>query len=328
MSPFLLCVWRREADRVEMRTFLPFFFVFVLAACRPAAVPTAAEISLPTVAPLAQLPAVGTAVPPTATIPATFTPDPLALAQATPLGDYAPTPAETATPFPTLTPSQTPSPWPTRTPSATPPPTETLTSTPAPIREGNYLANGSFEGGWYHSNNRPELQIPHEWLFEWDEGRNTLDPDPWNSFVRPEVRVLNTDFLPASEHETFIWDGEQTVKVFKGEGAISFRLLTDVQLEPGTYLFSIKIYPDLVMDYTPSGAKIWADDVLAGEVQMIADGRAESWMLPTFGQRNVFSTTFTIAEPRTVRVGVGVRGRWAILNNGWFMDDWTLQRVR
>ena len=299
----------------------------LLVGCAETAVPTA-ELVLPTTAAIADVPELPTAIPATATVPPTFTPVGMDLVVATPLGDFAPTTAATYTPFPTATPSNTPTITPSPTPTETPIPipTDTPTAVPPPA-SGNYLPNASFEEGWYHLNGRPELQIPNQWLFEWDEGPNTLDPDPWNAFVRPEVRVLSTDFLPAQEHATFIWNGEQTVKVFKGEGAISYRLLTDVELEPGTYLFSIKIYPDLVMGYTPSGAKIWADDVLAGEVRLIADGRSEPWMLPNFGQRNVFTVTFTITEKRPVRIGVAVRGRWAILNNGWFMDDWSLQKV-
>jgi hypothetical protein len=50
--------------------------------------------------------------------------------------------------------------------------------------------------------------------------------------------------------------------------------------------------------------------------------------LPTFGQRNTFSHTFTVTEPQTMRVGAAVRGRYAILNNGWFMDHWSLRRVQ
>lgn len=194
------------------------------------------------------------------------------------------------------------------------------------IIENNILPNASFEGGWYHPNGIPELQIPNEWQFNWLEGDNPLDPDPWNDFVRPEVRVLPSHFLPPAEHDLFIWDGNQTIKVFKGHGAISFELSTKLQLAPGTYTFRIHVFPDLVVGYDNDGQKIWAPDYRSGEVQLYANGSSSGWLYPTFGAKNRIEHTFTITTPQTVRVGAKMRGRWAIRNNGWFMDDWSLFR--
>jgi hypothetical protein len=176
-------------------------------------------------------------------------------------------------------------------------------------------------------NGIPELQVPNQWWFEWDEGTNPLDPDPWNAFVRPETRVLSRDFLPPHEHATYIWDGDHTVKIFKGHGAISYRLLANVPLQAGGYTLEINIFPDLVVGYNPDGSKIWAPDPLSGEVRLIAAGSSSGWYLPTFGTRNTLTHTFYVSEPQTVVVGIGVRARWAILNNGWFMDAWSVRRV-
>lgn len=189
------------------------------------------------------------------------------------------------------------------------------------------LPNPSFEGGWYHIDGIPELQVPSEWQLDWDEGPNPLDPDPWNHFVRPEVRVLPTDFLPPAEWPLYIWDGEQTVKVFKGMGALSFSLTADVYVDPGIYELEVNVFPDMVMSYTVSGAKVWADDPLAGELKLLAGGNATDWILPAFGQKNTFRLVFNVPAGQTMRVGVAFRGRWAILNNGWFMDDWSLYKV-
>jgi hypothetical protein len=171
------------------------------------------------------------------------------------------------------------------------------------------------------------LQVPIQWLLEWDEGTNPLDPDPWNKFVRPECRVLPSAFLPPREHPLFIWDGDQTVKVFKGLGSVSFRLLTDVYLTPGTYLLEINVFPDLVVDYRGDGSKVWAPDPLSGEVKLIVGFGGSGWMLPAFGRKNTFTQTFEIPTAQTIRVGAAMRGRWAIENNGWFMDDWGLWRI-
>ena len=43
--------------------------------------------------------------------------------------------------------------------------------------------------------------------------------------------------------------------------------------------------------------------------------------------RNTITHLFTVTDAHTVSVGVWMRGRWAIENNGWFMDDWALVAV-
>jgi hypothetical protein len=62
-------------------------------------------------------------------------------------------------------------------------------------------------------------------------------------------------------------------------------------------------------------------------VQLLADGGEGGWIFVAFGRKNTYTYQFTIAEARTVTVGAAIRGRWAIMNNGWFMDDWRLVRV-
>jgi hypothetical protein len=173
----------------------------------------------------------------------------------------------------------------------------------------------------------PELQLPNRWQFEWDEGHNPFDPAPHSAFVRPETRVLSTAFLPEHEHPLFIWNGQHTVKIFKGAGAISFRLFTDVVLEPGTYVLEINFFPDLVVDYS-GGEKVWAPDPVSGEVRFIVDGGGSEWILPAFGQKNTRTYTFVVNETRSVRVGAAFRGRFAIQSNGWFLDDWSLRKLQ
>ena len=206
-----------------------------------------------------------------------------------------------------------------------PPPTPTPSPTPTRVPGGaNLLPNPSFENGWYHPNGIRELQIPNQWTFEWDEGSNPLAPEPWNNWVRPEVRELSRNFLPPHEHDLFIWDGSYTLKVFKGYGAISYRMKTSVQLQPGRYQLEVSVFPDLVVDYTPNGEKIWAPDPKSGEVRITIDGRNGTWILPTIGQKNTIRHTFSVNQTKSTRITVAFRGRWAIRNNGWFIDDWRL----
>lgn len=210
-----------------------------------------------------------------------------------------------------------------------PPPQATPAPAPAPAPEtgANLLPNWSFEEGWYNQNGIPELQLPNQWRLEYDQGDNPFGNEPWSDWVRPETRVLSTAFLPEEEHDLYIYNGQHTVKIFKGAGAISARLLTDVALQPGTYRFTINVFPDLVMGYH-NRQKIWAADPFAGEVRFIVGGGGSEWRLPAFGQRNTMSYTFTVDQAQTLTVGVALRGRYALENNGWFMDDWSLVRVQ
>lgn len=200
-----------------------------------------------------------------------------------------------------------------------------IITSPGPFVHGiNRLPNPSFEAGWYHPDDIPELQIPEGWVFTWQTGPTGFGNEPWDIWVRPEVRVLPSEQLPPHEHPLFIWDGNQTVKSFKASGAISFQMTTNVTLEPGKYVFEMSVFPDLIVGYNPDGSKIWAPDPLSGEVKFAAGNSATDWVLPTFGQKNTFYYVFIITQTQTIPISAAMRGRYAILNNGWFMDDWWL----
>ncbi len=200
-----------------------------------------------------------------------------------------------------------------------------IATSPTPfIHSINRLPNPSFEGGWYHPGNIPELQIPDEWTFTWETGPTGFGNEPWDVWVRPEVRVLPSIQLPPHEHPLFIWDGDQTVKIFKGYGCISFQMRTTVWLEPGKYVLEMSVFPDLVVDYDDEGNKIWAPDPLSGEVKLGSNNNLTDWILPTFGQKNSYYYVFIVSQAQNVPIQVAMRGRYAIRNNGWFMDDWWL----
>lgn len=253
-------------------------------------------------------------------------------------------PPPTNTPVPTVTPADTETPIPpTDTPEPTPtevPPTATSvpvqpqptappaqpTVPPEPVFGGNLLVNGSFEEGWYNLNGIPELQLPNGWGYEWDVGPTGFGTESWDNWVRPETRVLPDSQLPSHERPLFIRDGIFTLKMFKGNGAISYRLVQDIPLQPGTYVFQINVFPDLVAGYD-NGNKVYAGAPDSGEVRFITPDGGTGWILPAFGRWNTFEHIFTINDAQTVRVGAGIRGRYALTNNGWFIDQWSLRRI-
>lgn len=260
-----------------------------------------------------------------------------AVASSTPLPTDTPPPTNTSVPTVTATatellPTETPLPTetavpPTNTPAPAQPtdPPPPPTAPPNPVFGGEILPNHSFEEGWYNMWGVPELQLPNGWTFEWDEGPTGFGTEEWDQWYRPETRVLPYFQLPGHEQGLFIRDGEHTIKIFKGYGPISFRLFRDVELPAGTYKFTVRAYPDLVMDYS-NGNKVWAGPD-SGEIRFITPDGGTGWILPALGTWNTFEHTFTLAEPATVRIGAGFRAKYGLINNGWFIDDWDLQKL-
>ena len=268
------------------------------------------------------------------------------------LPSATPVPTETLPPPPTLPPPATSTPIPTDVPIETAVPTELPTEEPTaeptavpataapvntqppppptvpadPVLGGNLLVNGSFESGWYNLNGAPEFQLPNGWIMEYDSGPTGYGGAAWDIWFPPETRVLPYYQLPENERGLFIRQGDYTIKAFKGNGPISLRLLQDIALQPGTYVFTAYIYPDLVASY--EGGKQFAGDPNAGEVRFISPSGGTGWLtFAAFGTWGTFQHTFTIDTAQTVRIGVGMRGRYALESNGFFIDDWTLQRV-
>ncbi len=189
---------------------------------------------------------------------------------------------------------------------------------PAPVpppSSANLLPNPSFENGYYHMNGAPELQVPNGWYMEFDTG---------HPYILPESRVLPRSQLPTHEQSVFIWDGNWTMKVFKGYAPMSYRIFTDVYLQPGTYRFTANYFPDLVSSYN-GGNKIWASPG-AGEVAFIRNG-VGGWSAVNNGTRNVMVQTFIVPASGNVRLGVAFRTHYGLQNNGFFFDNWSLQRV-
>ena len=254
------------------------------------------------------------------------------------------TPRPTVTrPPPTPTPDESPTPEasPTETATATASPTNTRPPVPAaptkppgpptlprnPTLGQNLLPNPSFEEGHYNQNGIAELQLPNGWRLDYQEGPTGFGGQVWDVFVRPETRVLSTSFLPPAEHALYIFDGSHTVKIFKGTGAVSTRLMTDVTLQPGTYVLEGSFFSDVFESFS-NGQKNPPSDPSAGEAQLFAGVTGTGWVPNSYLNRNTLKHTFTINSPQTITVGIGFRGRYAIANNGWFVDNLLLRQLQ
>jgi LysM repeat protein len=190
----------------------------------------------------------------------------------------------------------------------------------------NLLLNASFEDDWYFFNGINELQIPIGWSTFVDEGLNTLTGDPNDLFFRPEIRVIPSQNLPDSEVPLFIFEGNKTIKAFKGGAPTSFAIFTDIALPAGSYRFAINFFPDIVSVYQ-DGTKIWATDPLAAEVRFILNNGGSDWTTAAIGTKNTMTYEFSLTQLATVRLGAAFRNRYVNANNSWFLDDWSLYRL-
>jgi LysM repeat protein len=206
-------------------------------------------------------------------------------------------------------------------------PQPTVAPPAPPAANANLLPNPSFENGYTNLYNAEELQVPVGWFMEIDEGPGALAPETGVMFFRPESRIAPRWGLPPAEQTLFLWNGDWTLKVFKGGAPVSFRMFTDVYLQPGTYRFVANYFPDLVEHYTSGGSKTWTTRSLAGEATFIQSGVGSNWTEMTVGVKNTMIQTFTVTSAGTVRLGVGWRTRYILANNGFFIDDWSLQKI-
>jgi hypothetical protein len=204
---------------------------------------------------------------------------------------------------------------------------------PPPPQGDGVLINGDFESGWYHPGGVAELQIPNDWVFWFatQEDENPIDANEWSKFVRPEVRVLSKDYLPPEEWSQFIVDGNQTVKVFKGSGSIYFSFVQGINnLSAGQYALRLPVFADLVKDYTENGEKIWANDPngMDGRIRITDNGETLlDWYTLTPGIMNTILTSFSAIEGSSHTLAVEIMAPYALKNNGFFIDGWTLTKT-
>jgi len=61
---------------------------------------------------------------------------------------------------------------------------------------------------------------------------------------------------------------------------------------------------------------------------LFAGSTGTGWIGNNYLNRNSLTHTFTINSPQTITVGIGFRGRYAIANNGWFVDNLSLRQLQ
>lgn len=207
------------------------------------------------------------------------------------------------------------------------PSSPSVPSSPAPAAGANLFPNPSFEADWHFVNGIAELQLPNSWTASTDEGPNTLQPGDGGYFLRPECRVVPKSDIPAAEHDNFVFEGQKTIKCFKGGAPTNFAVFTDIYLQPGTYRMTIGFFADAVSGYDGS-TKIWATDPLAAEFRIVHGTGGTNWTSTPAGQKGFPTYTFVVTKAGTVRLGAAFRNRFVNSNNGWFLDNWSLVKIK
>ena len=188
----------------------------------------------------------------------------------------------------------------------------------------NLLPNGSFEEDWYFFQGVSEWQLPNGWSMSVNEGANSSGSG--GLYFRPEIRLLSRPDLPAAEANLFVMNGNKTIKAFKGDAPTNFAIFRDVALQPGTYRFSIRFVPDSVFGYS-GGEKVYNGDPLSAETRIIVGDGGTGWAGSNVGNQNTVTYDFTLDAAQTIRLGGAFRNRFEQSNNGWFIDDWSLQKL-
>lgn len=152
----------------------------------------------------------------------------------------------------------------------------------------NLLKNSGFELSWWHpaspKDGAPvkEFQIPEGYTkFWWTQHADTETPGMWRAlpdttakisgplanpfdssagarFVRPEIRVMLREQVPAWEQTAFGMQGNHILKIFKGNGSFWCGLTQIIpDLPQGDYQFKFQLYPD---SYQWTGEKSFGAD--------------------------------------------------------------------
>ena len=186
----------------------------------------------------------------------------------------------------------------------------------------NLLPNPSFEGGHYNQEGIREFQLPVGWKIDFLEEPNEFGTE----YYKPETGVLSAERLPPEEVPLFVFDGDFTLKIFKGGLPMRATIYSEIVLAPGEYEVSADLFPDVVVRYN-GGEKEYATDPMAGNVRLIGAQNSD-WLEVDYGQPNTVTHRFTVRQAQTVRVGIEFRTIYNYSNNGFFFDNMRLQVVQ
>jgi len=208
-------------------------------------------------------------------------------------------------------------------PPAPEPPPPSPKPEPEPLPSGNLLVNGSFEEGWTDADTFPG-QHPKGWVVEWNAGKEFHNPHAVWEYQVGEGVHKSPDFLPAEEHDVFIWDERWTYKLFADKKSFWARLKQTLELPAGRYRLSTPVWVDC---YRWMGFKDYDVEPWQVEIKVnVNNSAAREWTpLASGGKRAVVTEFEHPGGP--MKLGVHLRTNWPISNNLW-LDGWELAAVK
>ncbi len=200
----------------------------------------------------------------------------------------------------------------------------------------NYAENAGFERGYYQHNNIAEVTVPNKWNIwyaEEDTPKVYKQDDPWR---KPETVVWNGTYHPEPERSLFWQDGNYTFKAFGAWKPIWVKLWqnNDNVVAGQRYRFTVPVYPDLVESYAWDGRKIVSKDPSSGEHRLIVSENGR--VIADTGYMNGNEVPFMqwtdlelefVPQTDSVRIQIEFRGKWGLINNGWFIDGIKLKAI-
>lgn len=198
------------------------------------------------------------------------------------------------------------------------------------VGQQNLLNNPDFEDGHYLYNNQSSLAVPNSWNLWFAPPEQAKIEDQTDIWGQPETVVWfggEGSGVPEKEVKEFFRNGDYTLKIFGSWRPVWSTFYTDVSgLTPGqNYTFIVPIYPDLVEKYTDGAPKTFAG-ANSGEHRLKAETPSgavvldSGWFNLEPGEWHEPQLTFTATES-TMRLAFEVRGKWGLVNNGWFIDQ-------
>lgn len=179
-----------------------------------------------------------------------------------------------------------------------------------------------------------ELQVPVGWkLMVLDNVPAPESPDG-SPYAFPEMGSISKNQMGecidgGTDPICQIFVDDKALKVFKGGRPMRFALYRDIVLQPGAYKFGVHYFADAVESRGEGGSKIWAQPG-AAQLQLCiksAEYDHKNWQLVEIGKAGSDEVDFVVPTARTVTLYVNVKNPLALANNGWFFDDWSLQKI-
>ena len=211
--------------------------------------------------------------------------------------------------------------------------------THTPIPPDNRFEDPSFEAStltWLDSLShvpKENVQVPLGWRFTLLDNVPVPGDPAGTLYAFPEMTPVTKEQLAecvdgGTAPVCALFADTKAIKVFKGGLPTRYALYRRLTLQPGAYRFTIHYFADAV-DHYEGNTKIWANPGSA-LVQLCLEGAeydSQHWQEAPIGQVAELSLNFVVPQARDVLVFANFHNPLRLDNNGWFIDNWLMQKT-